>query len=295
MKSDNRKYIPGSEWIYFKLYTGYKTADSILTNTISKIVRNLYKKQLIEKWFFIRYADPDFHIRFRILAKNIHSIGEIINICYPEFNRLTKEKSIWKVQIDTYNRELERYHPALISDVESIFQIDSESMLNILSILKLIPDENFRWMIALKLIDNTLDSFSFSLEEKMNLMKDVSNSYKSEFGFDEYNSKQFNDKFRNNKETIEFILQNKFNNEFFLPLLPEIEKRSGILNSITKPLLKKAKKYGADIHSFSSSHIHMTLNRLFRSQNRMHELILYDFMRRYYTSEIARQKYDKRE
>lgn len=39
----------------------------------------------------------------------------------------------------------------------------------------------------------------------------------------------------------------------------------------------------------------MTLNWLFRSKNRMHELILYDFMFRYYTSEIAKEKYNKKE
>ncbi|GHV23349.1 hypothetical protein FACS1894174_09080 [Bacteroidia bacterium] len=42
------------------------------------------------------------------------------------------------------------------------------------------------------------------------------------------------------------------------------------------------------------SYIHMMLNRLFRSKNRMHEMVLYDFMFRYYTSGIAKEKYNKK-
>jgi hypothetical protein len=36
----------------------------------------------------------------------------------------------------------------------------------------------------------------------------------------------------------------------------------------------------------------MMLNRLFRSKNRLHELVLYDFMNRYYKSELAKEKYN---
>jgi hypothetical protein len=38
------------------------------------------------------------------------------------------------------------------------------------------------------------------------------------------------------------------------------------------------------------SYIHMMMNRLFMAKNRMHELIIYDFIRRYYTSENAKAR-----
>ena len=46
-----------------------------------------------------------------------------------------------------------------------------------------------------------------------------------------------------------------------------------------------------DLYSIIGSHIHMSLNRIFRSENRLHELIIYDFMTRYYKSKIAQNKY----
>ncbi len=57
-----RSFIPGSEWIYYKIYCGVKTADKILTETIKPLVEQLKMLNLIEKWFFIRYSDPDTHI-----------------------------------------------------------------------------------------------------------------------------------------------------------------------------------------------------------------------------------------
>ena len=39
------------------------------------------------------------------------------------------------------------------------------------------------------------------------------------------------------------------------------------------------------------SYIHMLINRLFKSKQRLHEMVIYDFLFRYYKSEIAKKKY----
>ena len=48
-----RKFIIGDEWIYFKIYTGLKTADKILIETISPLVQHLFENKRIDKFFFI--------------------------------------------------------------------------------------------------------------------------------------------------------------------------------------------------------------------------------------------------
>ena len=45
-----------------------------------------------------------------------------------------------------------------------------------------------------------------------------------------------------------------------------------------------------ELNDLLSSYIHMTFNRLFRTQQRTHELILYDYLYRYYNSIIQRLK-----
>lgn len=63
-----RKFIPGSRWLYFKIYTGIKTADEVATRTLLPLLREWYEAKLIDDWFFIRYTDPDFHLRLRLLV-----------------------------------------------------------------------------------------------------------------------------------------------------------------------------------------------------------------------------------
>ena len=293
MKKIQRKYLPGSEWIYIKIYAGNKTIERILNEDISIIINKLKKKSLLEKWFFVRYSDPDFHLRVRFLSKDKRNSGQIIEIINNRLIKLVNCELIWKIQIDTYNRELERYKFELIEDAESIFFTDSECILSILK--KTRNNENYRWMIALKLIDVFLSDFLFDTEKKQKLFVSLSKSFKDEFGFNEFNAKQFNSKFRENKNTIESVLNNNIIEKDFINLCKPINKRSKELKSIIKKLNCKieSSKESEVIDSLLPSYIHMMMNRLFINKNRMHELILYDFLRRYYTSENIKAKNTK--
>lgn len=292
MKSIQRAFVPGSKWVYFKLYTGTKTADKIIAQDISVVIRNLEKSQLIEKWFFIRYSDPDFHLRIRVLVKDESFIGDIILLFHKRLMRWIKTGQIWKIQLDTYNRELERYGGNLIEEAESIFHINSDCTLSILK--KLIEkDEHYRWMIALKMIDCFLTDFSLDIQSKQLLFSHLHTSFKTEFGFDKYNAKQFNTKFRDHKNIIENVLQGKIIEKDFTSMYTLLDKQSKKLAPLIIQITQKAQRKKIKIEQLLTSYIHMMLNRLFRSKNRIHELVLYDFMYRYYTSELARSKYNK--
>ena len=83
-----RKFSPGSEWIYLKIYCGVKTSDIILQETITPLIADLKKQNLIEKWFFIRYNDPKPHLRFRVRLfdkVNYHIVLDLINSKLKEF------------------------------------------------------------------------------------------------------------------------------------------------------------------------------------------------------------------
>ena len=282
-----RIFMPGSRWLYIKLYLGEKTADVILTQVVIPAIHKLRRMKSFEKWFFIRYSDPDFHLRILFLVTDIQSIHEIIEIFSQKLERWNRDRLLWKMQIDTYNRELERYGMYLIEEAESVFYIDSECILSILKMLN--NNEKYRWMIALKLIDGLLSDFSLSIEEKQKLMGIYNKDYKTEFGFNEHNAKQFNSKFRENKSTVESVLNDTFVEQSFVALYPPIKKRSKALASIIEQIKIKLKK-DMELNELIKSYLHMMLNRLFLSRNRIYELVLYDFMNRYYKSEIAKAK-----
>lgn len=287
MKTIQRTFIPGSKWIYFKIYTGTKTVDNILIQYIFPIVKKMLSQQKIEKWFFIRYIDSDFHLRIRLLMTDEHYFGEIVNVFYFKLKSLVERGMIWKIQLDTYNREIERYKNYAMEQSESFFFIDSECILNLLKNIEG-KNENFRWMIALRMIDELLSNFSYSLQLKMDFMYFLSQSFKEEFGFNKYNSKQFNSKFRENKKNIELALNDKIQDEEFkkiiLPIKIGTKKMKAVVLEINSVLIKNKINNGFLIERY----MHMMLNRLFCSKNRIHELIVYDFMYRYYKSKIAK-------
>lgn len=291
MKSIQRIFVPGSEWLYLKIYAGENTLERILVRQLPIILRKLNKANLINKWFFIRYADPDTHLRIRFLTEGKASYGTVINVLYLVLNHFLKSNLIWKIQLDTYNRELERYGNSLIEEAETFFYIDSNCMLSIIKKIHICQNENYRWMIALKLIDQTLTDFSFDIQSKYQQMDRLAVSFKEEFGYNQYNSKQLNIKYRENKSIIESVLDNNVLDEDYNKLLPIIKKRSNNLRIMINELFIKINKRSnkITIEYLLTSYIHMMLNRLFKSKNRIYELVLYDFLRRYYASKIARK------
>lgn len=292
MKIVQRSFIPGSKWAYFKIYTGTKTADKILIHKIPFIVKELYNNNKIDKWFFIRYADPDFHLRIRFLLKDDTYWGDSINLFYNHLGSSVRNNLIWKIQLDTYNRELERYGNNLIEEAETLFCIDSKCTISLLKKLDE-KDENYRWMIGLYLINQFLSDFSIDITTKQQWMEHWSMAFKTEFGFDMYNSKQFNSKYREHKSTIEQTLKNKIGSADFNALQLPIKKRSKELRPVVSQIqtkLKNQKVKKTSLESLLSNYIHMMMNRLFHSKNRQHEMVLYDFMNRYYKSELAKSK-----
>ena len=66
--SDIRIKLPFEDWLYLKLYGVNSCADDLIAFYISEYCREKLAKGEIEKYFFMRYADPEQHIRLRFNA-----------------------------------------------------------------------------------------------------------------------------------------------------------------------------------------------------------------------------------
>src|SRR5690606_10165396 len=64
-----RTFQPGSEWAYIKIYSGVMECERLLRDQIPRLITDIKKAGIMEKWFFIRYHDPDPHIRLRFLLR----------------------------------------------------------------------------------------------------------------------------------------------------------------------------------------------------------------------------------
>ncbi|MEZ7884851.1 MAG: thiopeptide-type bacteriocin biosynthesis protein [Bacteroidales bacterium] len=284
-----RDFIPGSEWLYFKIYTGFKTADNILIHKILPMTNHLTVQKMIDKWFFIRYSDPNFHLRLRLKINDFAYYNEIFKLFSSSFDYTLESGLVTKIMCDTYSRELERYGDKLIDISETFFCIDSIYILQILeSLINSVDPDKDRWCISLKLIDDILNSFEFSLQNKCDLLLELSKDYKKEFGFtNQTQIDQINNKYRTNRSTIDNCFdENSLVKDYEYFIKERFEKIKPLSQQIIKGYIGDRNNLISHIKSL----IHMTMNRLFRSSNRTYELVIYDFLYRYYKSSIARNK-----
>lgn len=116
-----RNFYPGEEWVFYKVYCGTETANEVLIRCIQPLVQFLFEKKLIKKWFFIRYKDPDFHLRIRFHMQNVESVGIVLLEFHKRMLSFIDSKHVWNIQLDTYKREFERYGRSNIEDAETFF------------------------------------------------------------------------------------------------------------------------------------------------------------------------------
>jgi thiopeptide-type bacteriocin biosynthesis protein len=288
-----RTFITGSEWLYYKIYSGPKTADRILSDAIRPISEKLLEDDVIDSWFFIRYADPKLHLRIRFHLISPYQIEKIIPLVHDVLLPFVETNLVWKVANDTYNRELERYGYTLIEKAEQLFFFESKMIVGILSMIEGDEGEIIRWLIGIRAIDETLDTFGYTEENKLSFLGLLRDGFGEEFGMNKDLKLQLSEKYRNEKKTIEQVLlpSNDEGSEMS-PLFELLKiKRKQTLNIATELRdLEKKNHLEIPVDQLMNSYLHMMVNRLFKSNQRLHELVLYDFLCQYYASQIARKK-----
>lgn len=273
-----REFSLGSEWLYYKIYCGVKTADFILADFLKEKIEQLLENQLISKWFFIRYNDPDSHIRLRFKITHSENLGQVIAQLHDVFDILQEQNLIWKIQSDTYAREIERYGTTTYEASESIFQADSELVLEYITIKNYFDKETTSLLFSFLSIDHFLTHFELTNEEKLKLLDRLQTSFKIEFQADKNLKKELDKQYRTLENEIESFLNHE-NKDDFEPIYEAIKAKNEKIKNLI-PMIKSS--LDADLFSFLSSHIHMMLNRQFTSRQREYELVIYDHLYRYY-------------
>lgn len=280
-----REFSIGSEWLYYKIYCGVKTADFVLSDTLKECIETLLAEKYISKWFFIRYNDPDSHIRLRFKIDNPENIGIVITKLQVLFGGLQEQNLIWKVQTDTYARELERYGNTTYELSESIFQADSELVLEYITLKNYFENDTTALLFSFHAIDQFLTLFELTKEEKFKLLDRLQLSFKTEFQADKILKKELDKQYRSLEKELESFL-NFEQTENFAPIYEVVNQKSDKI----KPVISNLKtNLDVDLFSFLGSHIHMMLNRQFTSRQREYELVIYDHLFRYYKMSVYRK------
>ncbi|WP_165836257.1 lantibiotic dehydratase [Taibaiella soli] len=287
--SVKRTFLPGSEWVYYKIYSGTKTAELLLKEYILPFVEEGVENNWFEQFFFIRYRDESAHIRLRFLvvdATKRQALQEaLFNIVAP----LQDEGLIQKIVCDTYVRELERYGGDYIVQAEQLFHNDSLCVLRFLALLDGEDAERYRMLFGLRGIDMFLNDFGLSVFEKQQLLSNMQKAFYEEHGGHASLQKVLNEKYRQHQKDIFAHMNNEldvFNqvDDAVAVFQMRSEMNAPIIETLIGNVVKK------QWLSWLPSYIHMYMNRLFVAQQRKYELAVYHFLEKYYSSQLAIQK-----
>ena len=285
-----RRFPPGSEWLYAKFYGGRASVDQILTGPVAQVVRDL--AGAFDRWFFLRYADPDWHLRLRFHGAPERLHGELLPALETAAYSLLGDGRGWRLQLDTYEREVERYGgDEGVALSERLFHVDAEAVLAIVELLSGDEGADARWRLTLCGIDALLDNSKFDLAARRRLMKKLRNSLGDEPRFVGGIERQLGSHFRRHRHELEALLDHT--REAHSNLAPAIElfdRRSERLVPIVAELEDAARRgrLTCTIEELTVSYLHMHANRLLRSAHRDQELVIYDFLNRLYDSQAAR-------
>nr|WP_284681014.1 lantibiotic dehydratase [Aceticella autotrophica] len=256
-KSPTRLKIPFNEWLYLKLYGTSSMEEELICFYISEFCRNLVSEEKINKYFFIRYADPEPHIRLRLNASQY----KLIKI-YPELQNwlqsLIKKGLMTCFTIDCYEREIERYGGKDLIDIaESVFYIDSMVTEDILREKRLHNIEFSDEIIGMITIINYMEQFDWDYKTQLKFLESQVNhlDYREDFKKERtYFMKLCNS--NNNWEGLRENIQGRL-------LLYILNKRAEIVKIYGDKIRGESNSITSNEWTIVDSVIHLHCNRLF--------------------------------
>lgn len=286
-----RVFPPGSPWVFAKLYGGAGAADRVLREVVAPTSRRLLDRGVIARWFFIRYADPDEHVRWRLEVTPGVSPSRARTAVEQAMRGLVDSGLVRRATFDTYEREIERYGgPEAIALAEQWFWADSECTVDVLDALDATTGDD-RWRAAALGVDRLLDDLGLALDEKAAVMRGVRESFGREFHADADLRRALADKLRPHERALDRLLvAGPERGTRLADVGAALDRRQRRSRASLRRVraLAAAGRLDATVASLAPSYVHMTLNRLFRSEQRLHELVIYDFLSQCYQRRLRR-------
>ncbi|ATB39609.1 lanthionine biosynthesis protein [Cystobacter fuscus] len=291
-----RRFPPGSEWLYLKLYGGSATLDRLMSGVLGDTLRHVLDSGAVDRWFFLRYEDPNVHLRLRFHGTPARLESEVWPALRAACEASLEEGTGWRVQLDTYEREVERYGgPVGIELAEEIFSADSEAVLALLQAYPGDEGAEVRWRMALKGMDALLEDLGLSLEDKLRVEERARAAFHAEFRVDKRFEEQLAQRYRRESRELEALMAASPDVRGpARPGLLALRRRGERLRPVVERLRQTERegRLTVAVERLAESFLHMHVNRLLSEDQRAQELILHDFLVRLYRSRLARMKKD---
>jgi thiopeptide-type bacteriocin biosynthesis protein len=285
-----RHFMPGSEWLYAKLYCGPATADRLLLDVVAPASAEALASGAADAWFFIRYADPHPHLRVRFHGPPDQLIGQVLVALRDRLAPWIADGHVSSLQLDTYVREVERYGGAAgVPLAEQLFFADSEATLELVATAEgEAQGADLRWRFALFGLHALLDDLGLSLQQRVALLTRLEREFARRCQTNRHSELQVAARFRKERDVLAASIARRAPE--LARAYPIFERRTAAWHGAVERLVRHARSAETtqDLPQLASSFLHMHVNRVLRSEQPLQEWILYEFLRRLYVSELAR-------
>ncbi|USG63894.1 lantibiotic dehydratase [Brevibacillus ruminantium] len=130
-----RYHLPGGQWLYAKLYGCKSREEECIGFPMRQFCAEMERKGLADACFFMRYKDPETHVRLRFRGEPSRLTSELLPELHAWARGLQQAGMLTRLVIDTYEPEIERYGgPALIALAEDVFAADSRAVSGMLAL-----------------------------------------------------------------------------------------------------------------------------------------------------------------
>jgi thiopeptide-type bacteriocin biosynthesis protein len=266
--------------------------DDLVRTAVGPLAVEMAAEGVAQRWHFVRYADPHGHLRLRFQGEPCRLEQELLPRLRSAVAPRLDSGLLWKLQIDTYEREVERYGgPEGIALCEELFHFDSEAIVELLRDAPAAGDGDRRWRLALLGMDRLLDDLGLDLETKRRTLLRARDAFHSEFKASDAVARQIGAKYRAESAAVARLLAPDDEGEDEGSPARAVFARRSERSAAARAALQRAAADGslaAPLEEIASALLHMHCNRLLRAAARTHELVLYDFLHRHYKGRVAR-------
>lgn len=286
-ESVTRKFVPGDDWLYVKIYSGPTILEKILLDIIAPLADELVEGDTIDRWFFVRYQDPFHHLRLRFYKHSSPQFtGKVLSMLKERLSQMRNYGMIDRFVIDTYDREVERYGPDTIEAAEQLFFLDSRLVINVVKEISDREIDENRWLYACLGVHALLEAFGFGLKEKLLFLTASLENFLEEYQHADKLIIQLNQKFRSSRQDLSHLIE-QYESSFE-------DRIVGFFKCHTLEIKQLLIDSGAE---FSANQIgavlHMFCNKLLIGESRGQELLVYHHLSKFYDGRDARERKTK--
>lgn len=273
-RSQHRARPPGSEWLYLSLYGGPASIDRWLRNDVAPLVESMEREADSDCWFFVRYADPDWHLRLRFRGSSPALLASYQRWMVRHGQSLLDDRSCRRITLGTYEREVDRYGgEAGLAICESLFHADSAAAIDLLNAS--VPDASSteRWQCTALGALRLATALGLEGDALLSLFQRLQRNFSAEHG-----DGSFVTRLHEHERRLRAGLAQRLTADDLPPDWHRmLDRRDAAIAAGRAQLedLARAGQLGVTIPTLAESLVHLHVNRMLRAAHRAQEAVLY--------------------